>query len=77
MKAVQVVLEEDLLDQADRQAKRDKLNRSQLIRAALREYLERVRLRELEDRDREGYEREPIEPGEFDVWDAEQAWPAD
>ena len=77
MKAVQVVLDEELLEQADRQVRRDKRNRSQLIRDALRDYLARIRTRELEERDRSGYERMPVEPGEFDVWDEEQAWPED
>ena len=77
MKVVQIALDEDLLDRADQQARRDKLNRSQLVRVALREYLERLALKALETQDREGYQRAPVEPGEFDVWVEEQAWPED
>ena len=69
MRTVQIVIEEDLLDQADRQARRQKLNRSQLIRGALREHLARLHARELEECDRRGYAQRPARKGEFDVWD--------
>jgi hypothetical protein len=32
------------------------------------------RERESERRHRAGYERQPIQPGEFDDWEAEQVW---
>ena len=54
METIQVVLDEDLLRAADRVAKRTKVNRSALVRAALREYLKRIHYQELERRDREG-----------------------
>jgi len=30
---------------------------------------------ELERRHRAGYERKPVQPGEFSDWEAEQVWP--
>lgn len=66
MQTVQVVMEEDLLRSADRAARRFKLNRSALIRNALREHLERLDYRGLERREREAYERIPDAwPGEW------------
>jgi hypothetical protein len=75
VKTVQVVLDEPLLRAVDREARRAKLNRSELFRLAARQYLERRRIEELERRHRERYERFP--PAEFDVWDKVAAWPDD
>jgi len=77
MKTVQVVLEEDLLAQADRQARREKRNRSALVRAALGDYLRRCRLRTLEELERRAYQRIPQDGDEVAAWEAEAKWPAD
>lgn len=73
MVTIQVVLEEELLKTADRVARRLNLNRSALIRNALREHLKRLRTLEKERLDRQGYEKFPDE--EFAVWDGVAAWP--
>jgi metal-responsive CopG/Arc/MetJ family transcriptional regulator len=73
MKAVQIVFDDDLLRQVDREARQAKSNRSALVRKALREHLQRRRIRELEARHRAGYERHPAT--EFDVWDRVSVWP--
>jgi metal-responsive CopG/Arc/MetJ family transcriptional regulator len=52
MQTMQVVLDTKLLKAADTAAKRGKLNLSALIRQALQEHLSRLRLVELEERDR-------------------------
>jgi metal-responsive CopG/Arc/MetJ family transcriptional regulator len=70
---IQVVLEEELLKSADKAARRLKLNRSALIRNALREHLKRLRTLERERLDRQGYDKFP--DGEFAVWDGVTAWP--
>ena len=75
METVQVVLGKDLLRAADRAAKRRRVNRSALIREALREHLRRMATREREQIDREGYQARPIERDEFSVWDKVAAWP--
>jgi hypothetical protein len=51
------------------------VNRSALISAALREYLKRRRLRELEERDRRGYEATPQTVDEYLPWEEVAAWP--
>jgi metal-responsive CopG/Arc/MetJ family transcriptional regulator len=75
METIQVVMEAELVKAADTAARRLKVNRSVLIRGALREHLKRLRHRELERQEREGYERIPDDPAEFAVWDRVAAWP--
>ena len=72
---VQIVLGKELLRAADRAAKRRRVNRSALVREALREHLKRLGAKESEARDRSGYESTPSKPGEFSIWDGVAAWP--
>ena len=75
METIQVVMEEGLLKAADRAARRLKVNRSALIRDAVREHLRRLHYRELERQEIAAYERTPEDPEEFAVWDRVAAWP--
>lgn len=75
METIQVVLDRKLLQAADRIARRTKQNRSALIREALRQHLRALEIRELEQRDREGYNRTPHAADEHTVWEAEANWP--
>lgn len=77
METIQIVLDKKLLQATDRAARRTKLNRSALVREALREHLGRLEMRALEERDREGYSRQPQAPDEVRLWEAEAAWPAE
>jgi predicted transcriptional regulator len=77
METIQVVLDKSLLQATDRAARRMKLNRSALIREALREHLRRLEVPTSEERDREGYSRQPQTAGESSLWQAEAAWPAE
>ena len=72
-KAVQIVLDDKTLRVADREARRAKVNRSELFRRALAVYLEQIRIRELETRHRAGYATHPETAEEFG--DFEGAWP--
>ena len=77
MTTIRVVLEDSLLQETDRVVRRLKVNRSALIRDALREHLKRLSIHERERRDREGYARHPATSDEFGVWDRVTAWPDD
>lgn len=77
METIQVVLDRKLLQAADRAARRTKQNRSALIRDALRRHLRALEVRELEERDREGYAKMPETADERAVWEAEANWPAE
>ena len=71
MTTIQIALDEGLLQAADRAARRTKRNRSALIRDALREHLRRLEIRELEERDREGYSKSPQGQEDSFVWETE------
>lgn len=77
METIQVVLGEKLLKAADHAAKREKVNRSALMRQALVEHLKRLHIRDLEERDRRGYEAKPQNEEEYLPWEGAAAWPED
>ena len=77
METIQVVLDAKLLKAADIAAKRQKLNRSALIRQALQEHLQRLHTQELEERDRRGYEAQPQRSEEVRAWEEAAVWPED
>jgi len=67
----------ELLRAANRAARRFKQNRSALIREALRAHLERLSVREREERDRSGYEKIRESAEDLAVWEKVAAWPED
>ena len=75
METIQIVIDTKLLEATDRAARRTKLNRSALVRAALREHLRNLKTRELEERDRRGYEARLDEGDESADWESEAQWP--
>jgi len=77
METIQVLLDEKLLKAADTAAKREKVNRSALIRLALEEHLKRLHLRDMEERDRRGYRAKPQSKEEYRPWEDVAAWPKD
>jgi metal-responsive CopG/Arc/MetJ family transcriptional regulator len=77
MKTVQIVLDKKLLAATDRAARRTKRNRSALVRDALREHLQKLEIRAKEERDREGYAKQPRGRQESQLWESEAAWPSE
>jgi metal-responsive CopG/Arc/MetJ family transcriptional regulator len=77
METIQVVLDAKLLRAADLAARRQKVNRSALIRQALQEHLRRLRTLDLEERDRRGYQAQPQRLEEYLPWEETAAWPED
>lgn len=75
METIQVVLDSELLRATEIAAKRTKLNRSALIREALRAHLRNLEIKERESRDRQGFTALPDAEGSS--WEAEAAWPAE
>ena len=75
VKTVQMTLDEALVARVDKAARKLGTTRSGFTRNALKDALSRLREQELERRQREGYERQPVADGEFDAWLDEQAWP--
>jgi metal-responsive CopG/Arc/MetJ family transcriptional regulator len=77
MEAIQVVLDKQLLRDTDRAARRIKINRSALVRAALRDYLKQLGVRQRERADEEGYDRIPDGEADIVVWERAAKWPED
>ena len=75
METIQVVLDPELLRATNGAAKRARINRSSLIREALRAHLKRLRAREIEAPDRQGYRRRPGTAGEAAAWEGVASWP--
>ena len=65
----------DRVRRAGGAARRMKLNRSALIREALRAHLKNLDIRERELRDRKCYEAGPGDSGDQSAWEAEAIWP--
>lgn len=74
MKTIQMTIDERLLKLVDKLSRSRKTTRSAFIRDALEAEIRRQRVREKEDQHAEGYARNPVVPGEFDVWVNEQDW---
>jgi metal-responsive CopG/Arc/MetJ family transcriptional regulator len=74
MKTIQMTLDEDLLDRIDKVIHKLKTTRSAFLRESAQYYLERLRIKKLEQKHREGYLRLPVKTGEFNVWEDEQIW---
>jgi metal-responsive CopG/Arc/MetJ family transcriptional regulator len=75
VETIQVVLDTKLLKATDLAAKRQKVNRSALIRQALQRHLRRLHEMELEEQDRRGYLAQPQREEEFRIWEDTAAWP--
>jgi len=74
METIQVVLDRELRIAVDQAARRCRLNRSKLVREALREYLLRLETKAREECDRAGYRRTPPVVEEAQDWESEAAW---
>ena len=75
METIQVVLDSELLHAANGAAKRARVNRSALVREALREHLKHLRRSEVEARDRQGYRERPVAAGDVEAWEQVASWP--
>jgi metal-responsive CopG/Arc/MetJ family transcriptional regulator len=75
VETIQIVLDAPLLRETDRAARRLKVNRSALVRAALQQHLKRLQTVDREARDREGYRRRSQDRDELAAWDRAAAWP--
>jgi metal-responsive CopG/Arc/MetJ family transcriptional regulator len=75
METIQVVLDSKLLRATEAAARRTKLNRSALIREALRAHLKNLEIQQRELQDRKGYEAGRGDLGDLSGWEAEAIWP--
>jgi metal-responsive CopG/Arc/MetJ family transcriptional regulator len=75
METIHVVLDAKILRATELAARRTKLNRSALIREALRAHLRNLETTERELCDRKGYAAGPKDSGDLSGWEAEGIWP--
>lgn len=75
MKVIQVSLEDDLLVALDERLRAVGVARSAFVRDAVARELRRQITEEKDRRYRHGYEKFPIEPGEFDLEVDDENWP--
>ncbi len=74
MKTIQLIIDDELLVRVNYAIKQSRTTRVEFFRDSLIYYLEKLRINELEKRQREGYQKKPVQTGEFDVWENEQVW---
>jgi metal-responsive CopG/Arc/MetJ family transcriptional regulator len=74
MRTVQMTLDEELIQLVDKAVKELKTTRSSFTRQALREAIERLNTKRLEEKHRMGYRLHPVSKNEFSVWEKEQNW---
>jgi CopG family transcriptional regulator / antitoxin EndoAI len=74
VKTIQMTIDEPLLADVDRATQALNTSRSAFIREALQLAVRRHMIAKMEQQHADGYARHPVEPGEFDVWEAEQEW---
>jgi len=74
MKTVQMTIDEALLEAVDTAVRDLGTSRSAFLRDALQKALKQMEIVALEQQHIAGYERYPLEPDEFDVWQNEQVW---
>jgi metal-responsive CopG/Arc/MetJ family transcriptional regulator len=69
-----MTLEEDLVKLVDQAAKKLHTTRSAFARTALKEALRNLKVKQLEQKHRLGYQAHPVARDEAGVWEKEQAW---
>ena len=74
MRTIQMTIDDDLVAAVDRVSKELNMNRSAFTRKALREAIDRYNIEQMERSHKRGYERNPVAPEEFSVWEPEQVW---
>ncbi len=74
MKAIQMTLDDDLVEKVDRIVRELKTTRSAFTRIALRKAIDNLNVSRLEKRHRRGYEIHPVNKDELSIWEREQDW---
>jgi metal-responsive CopG/Arc/MetJ family transcriptional regulator len=74
MKTIQMTIDDELLAEVDQATRALRTTRSAFIRSALQLALRQYAIQQLEQQHASGYASFPVQPGEFDIWEAEQSW---
>ena len=71
LRTMQVTISDTLLQQIEQRAKLLGIPPGEFVQNALRRVLSEWTSNELERMEVEAYKRQPVQPGEFDVWETE------
>ena len=74
MRTIQMTLDDELVVLVDALAKKFHTSRSAFARDALWDAVKKNQQIELETKHRKGYEKNPVEKNEFNIWEPEQEW---
>ncbi len=74
MKTVQMTLDEELVKEVDQVVKELHTNRSAFTRDALKNALSVFYIKQLEQKQIDGYKSNPVKINEFSEFENEQAW---
>ncbi|MBS1259074.1 MAG: hypothetical protein MAG551_02140 [Candidatus Scalindua arabica] len=74
MRTIQMTLDDDLVDAVDKVAKKFKMSRSAFARQALRNAIAQANIKQMENKHKRGYEKQPVSKSEFSIWESEQEW---
>lgn len=75
MKAIQITMDEDLLEELDRSDEVRRDGRSAVVRRATADYLRRNRRKAIADQYRRGYSGGESVEDELEAWAEEGVWP--
>jgi len=67
MKTIELSIDDELLTRVNLTIAQQKTTLAAFIRESLIHYLNRLKIRELEKRHRDGYGKYPVQKGEFDI----------
>ncbi len=74
MKTVSITLDDEILQAVDTLSKTLGMTLSKFMEHALQLALHQQRIKELEEKHRQGYLKKPVKAGEFSDWEDEQEW---
>ncbi len=74
MKTLQLSFDDNLVAALDMATQKLGWTQAEFIRKSLWSSIERLDIMLKEKKHRLGYRNQPVESGEFDIWEDEQAW---
>lgn len=74
LRTIELPISETLFQRLEQAARLAGISTADFIQQLLGRSLREWRVEELEQQEVEAYLRQPVTPGEFDVWETEQSW---
>ena len=74
MRTMELQISETLFQRIEQAARLAELSTTEFTQQLLRRSLREWTTAELEQQEIDAYKRQPVQPGEFDVWEGEQVW---